>query len=87
MSGTTIDAAILRHAELQANAPAVIATGFEPHSYRELRDYLATSRRVRVKLPSTVRPESRLRFQMAHRQVWRSSQSRARPWRCPSILN
>ena len=38
---TTIGAAILRHAELQPNAPAVVATGFESLSYRELRDYLA----------------------------------------------
>ena len=38
---TTIGAAILRHAELQPDAPAVVATGFESLSYRELRDYLA----------------------------------------------
>jgi acyl-CoA synthetase (AMP-forming)/AMP-acid ligase II len=38
---TTIGAAILRHAELHPNTPAVVATGFEPFSYRELRDYLA----------------------------------------------
>ena len=38
---TTIGAAILRHAELQPDAPAVVATGFESLSYGELRDYLA----------------------------------------------
>ena len=31
----------MRQAELQPDAPAVVATGFEPLSYRELRDYLA----------------------------------------------
>ena len=36
----TIGQAILRQAELHPNAPAVVATGFEPLSYRELRDYL-----------------------------------------------
>jgi acyl-CoA synthetase (AMP-forming)/AMP-acid ligase II len=38
---TTIGAAIVGHAELHPNAPAVGATGFEPLSYGELRDYLA----------------------------------------------
>ena len=36
----SIGQAILRQAELHPNAPAVVATGFEPLSYRELRDYL-----------------------------------------------
>ncbi len=37
---TTIGAAILRHAELRPNSPAIVATGFEPLSYRDLQDYL-----------------------------------------------
>ena len=37
----TIGEAIRRQAELHPNAPAVVATGFEPLSYREVRDYLA----------------------------------------------
>ena len=60
----TIGAAILRHAESRPNSPAVVATGFEPLSYRELRDYVARaaarlresgfdrSARVAVALPS-----------------------------------
>ena len=38
---TTIGAAVIRHADLQPEAPAVVATGFESLSYGELRDYLA----------------------------------------------
>lgn len=42
MSGpATIRAVILRHAKLRPNSPAVVATGFEPLSYRELGEYLA----------------------------------------------
>ena len=41
VSESTIGAAILRHVELHPNAPAVVATGFQPLSYRELGDYLA----------------------------------------------
>jgi oxalate---CoA ligase len=36
----TIGSAILRHAEVRPDAVAVVATGFEPLSYRELRDYI-----------------------------------------------
>jgi acyl-coenzyme A synthetase/AMP-(fatty) acid ligase len=36
----TIGQAILRQAELHPNAASVVATGFEPLSYRELLDYL-----------------------------------------------
>jgi len=60
----TIGAAILRHAESRPNSPSVVATGFEPLSYRELHDYVARaaarlresgfdlSARVAVALPS-----------------------------------
>jgi len=60
----TIGAAILSHAESRPNSPAVVATGFEPLSYRDLRDYVAgaaarlresgfdRSARVAVALPS-----------------------------------
>jgi acyl-CoA synthetase (AMP-forming)/AMP-acid ligase II len=37
----TIGAAILRHAESRPDSTAVVATGFAPMSYRELRDALA----------------------------------------------
>ena len=46
----TIGQAILRQAELHPNAPAVVTTGFEPFSYRELRDYLLPSQRVCITL-------------------------------------
>ena len=36
-----IGAAIMRHAESRPNSPAVVATGFEPLTYRDLRDYVA----------------------------------------------
>ena len=39
----TIGAAILLQAESRPNSPAVVATGFAPLSYRDLRDYLARS--------------------------------------------
>ena len=60
----TIGAAILRQAESHPDSPAVVATGFEPLSYRDLRDYVAgtagrlhasgldRSARVAVALPS-----------------------------------
>ena len=59
-----IGAAIMRHAESRPNSLAVVATGFEPLSYRDLRDYVARtavrlresgfdrSARVAVALPS-----------------------------------
>jgi oxalate---CoA ligase len=37
----TIGAAMLGHAESHPNSPAVVATGFAPFAYRELRNYLA----------------------------------------------
>ena len=44
----TIGAAILRQAESRPDSPAVVATGFEPLSYRDLRDYVAgTAGRLR----------------------------------------
>ena len=60
----TIGVAILRQAESRPDSPAVVATGFEPLSYRDLRDYVAgtagrlhesgldRSARVAVALPS-----------------------------------
>ena len=60
----SIGAAILRHAESRPDSPAVVATGFEPLSYRDLRGYVARtavrlresgldrSARVAVALPS-----------------------------------
>jgi acyl-CoA synthetase (AMP-forming)/AMP-acid ligase II len=38
---TSIGAAILRHAESRPDSSAVVATGFEPVSYRDLQGYLA----------------------------------------------
>jgi acyl-CoA synthetase (AMP-forming)/AMP-acid ligase II len=38
---TSTGAAILRHAESRPDSLAVVATGFEPLSYRDLRDYVA----------------------------------------------
>jgi oxalate---CoA ligase len=61
---SSIGAAILGHAASRPDSPAVVATGFEPLSYRDLRDYLARteaklresgfdrSARVAVALPS-----------------------------------
>jgi acyl-CoA synthetase (AMP-forming)/AMP-acid ligase II/pimeloyl-ACP methyl ester carboxylesterase/acyl carrier protein len=61
---TSTGAAILRHAESRPDSLAVVATGFEPLSYRDLRDYVARiavrlresgldrSARVAVALPS-----------------------------------
>jgi oxalate---CoA ligase len=44
----TIGAAILRHAESRPNSPAVVATGFEPLSHRDLSDYVGrTAARLR----------------------------------------
>ena len=59
-----IGAAILRHAASRPDSPAVVATGFEPLSYRDLQGYLGRtaarlrefgfdrSARVAVALPS-----------------------------------
>ena len=61
---TSIGAAILRHAESRPDSSAVVATGFEPLSYRDLQGYLTRaaaqlrefgfdrSARVAVALPS-----------------------------------
>ena len=63
-SSAAIGAAILRHAESRPQSIAVVATGFAPLSYRDLRDYIARtagrfrelgidrSARVAVALPS-----------------------------------
>lgn len=61
---TSIGAAILRHAESRPDSPAVVATGFDPLSFRDLQGFLARaaarlresgfdrSARVAVALPS-----------------------------------
>ena len=41
VSSAAIGAAILRHAESRPQSIAVVATGFSPLSYRDLRDYVA----------------------------------------------
>ena len=83
----TIGVAILRQAESRPDSPAVVATGFEPLSYRDLRDYVAgTAGRLHssaliaaLELPSRFRaaPTGRIR-NGPNPDIHRSKAGRAR---------